>query len=43
MNAVSHAQRIRNLIFGGVRGAVWNLKIKNERETLKTPKGGQCR
>jgi len=37
-------QRIRNLIFGGGRvEAVENLKIKNERKTPKTPKGGQCR
>jgi len=38
------AQRIRNLIFGGVRaGAVGNLKIKNGRKAPKTAKGGQYR
>jgi len=36
-------QRIRNVIFGGVRAeAVGNLKIKNWRKTPKTAKGGQC-
>jgi len=38
------AQRIRKLIFGDVRAeAMGNLKIKNERKTPKTAKGGQCR
>jgi len=37
-------QRIRNVIFGGVRAkAVWKLKIKNWRKTPKTPAEGQCR
>jgi len=38
------AQRIRNLIFAGVRAeAVGNFKIKNGWKTPKTAKGGQCR
>jgi len=38
------AQRIRNLIFGGIRAeAVGNLKMKNGRKSPKTAKGGQCR
>jgi len=37
-------QRIRNLIFGGVRAkAVWNLKVQNGNKTPKFPKRGQCR
>jgi len=32
------AQRIRNVIFGGIRAkAVWKLKIKSRRRTPKTP------
>jgi len=39
--ALAAAQRIRNLIFDGIRTeAVGNLKMKNGR---KTAKGGQCR
>jgi len=44
MNAVSRGQRIRNVIFGGVRAkAMWKLKIKNGRKTPKSNPEGQSR
>jgi len=41
-NPVAAAQRITNLVFGGVRAkAVRKLKMKNGRKTPYTPAGGQ--